>query len=243
MPGILIVLVTGVALTGGHLLTLGTSTRWTFPILGGYLMGVALTEVHGIVPLAFIMGFFLQIILEHFSGGIEHAHPFRERLHYTPQQPQFTQHVPPGDTAYLPVSIIVAVGLHMLIEGLPVGMLPAGVFPPWLWGVLAHRVLEAFLVMQVLRLAPRKTALATGSFLLVVSAVSVFAGAILPEYLWMSGEEVMRLGKSLVLGALLYIGSMLMRETATPAHRYTVWQILAMAAGASLAVLIHHFSV
>ncbi len=234
-PGVLLVVVTAIALAGGQVLTLGASARWTLPILGGYLMGVALMEVQEVVPLAFMAGFFLQIILEHFSGGIEHAHPFRDR-HVQPEAHQHT-------TLYVPVSIVLAVGFHMLVEGMPVGMLAPGELPPWLWGVFAHRALEAFLVMQVLHFAGRKTLLGTGGFLLIVSVISVLGGAWMLDNGWLPDDDIVRLGKSIVLGALLYIGSMLMRETATPAHQYTLWQLLAIAGGALLAVLIHHCSV
>jgi zinc transporter ZupT len=78
-----------------------------------------------------LLGFLVQLVLEYFSGGIEHGHV----------------HVHKGQA--MPWALFISLSVHSIIEGIPLGnMLQIGIDPEhsvpfngsFLWGIIFHQI-------------------------------------------------------------------------------------------------------
>ena len=94
-----------------------------------------------------LAGFFLQMILEYFSSGIEHGH-----IHNHEE-----------DRSILPYSMLISLCLHAFLEGTllthPMHSEVHGDNQPLLFGLALHKIPEAFALMSVLVFRLGKSAL------------------------------------------------------------------------------------
>lgn len=178
-----------------------------------------------------LAGFFLQLILEIFSQGIEHGH-----LH----------HQKPTDS--IPYLLLFSLMIHSFLEGSILiqghGHAEAG-HPPGatgnfyriLAGIALHHVPAAFALMSVLlsRLPDFKRALFYLSFFAIASPLGLwFSNYVLPDQV-QSGRVYTAL-TGLVAGNFLHISTTILFET-SPEHRFNRKKLLATLAGVLLSLL------
>src|SRR5437868_1928435 len=106
-----------------------------------------------------LAGFFLQMVLEYFSSGVEHGHI----------------HVHEEDKSIMPYSILISLCLHSFLEGTllthPSHSHGHEEVEPLLYGLVLHKIPESFALMSVLVYRLEKKYLAM-TFLLIFSAAS-----------------------------------------------------------------------
>ena len=140
------------ALVGGGLALVGSEGfRRLLPQLlsfsGAYLLGIAALEL---IPNVFqtapasvgawlLLGFFVQLILEGFSQGVEHGHVHAHR-----------------NSGYsYAVRVMIGLGLHALLEGLPLGegngVAEHNHGEHLLFGIVLHKLPAAFALALLLR--------------------------------------------------------------------------------------------
>ena len=167
------------------------------------------------VGLALLTGFFVQVVLERFSGGVEHGHV----------------HVHPGERLALPV--LVGLSLHALLEGMPLAVLGAPghaghEHEHLLAGLALHKVPAGFALAVLLTVAGygRKAVWAMlGAFALMSPLGALLAGAFLPPS-WLPYLL------AAVAGSLLHVGTTILYEADdTERHRLSWAKAAAVVAG------------
>ncbi len=174
---------------------------------------------------AFILvGFFIQVMLEHLSGGIEHGHAHTHRH------------------SRLPVGMMVGLCLHAFLEGMPLGGGDTGhthdghthshshVLEPLLVGIVLHKYPVAIVFLSMLLDSDLSKFKAYG--LLAVFAVMAPLGTLL------SGVEVIgqyhRESLAIVIGIFLHVSTTILFES-SEGHRFNAYKMMAIAAGLALA--------
>lgn len=182
------------------------------------------------VGLFILIGFLIQLILEFFSGGIEHGHV----------------HIHKDPTA--PVALLVALCVHAFIEGIPLGNQLAGIEiatqhhhsntdSTLLLGILFHRLPVAIALMTLLTasgISMKKSWLYLCIFALIGPA-GVFIGVYSIE--WLSGFDF-NIILAVVVGMFLHISTTIIFETSEN-HRFNFVKLITIVSGCALAFLLH----
>jgi zinc transporter ZupT len=96
-------------------------------------------ENHLYTGLFVLAGFFLQLVLEYFTTGVEHGHLHAHHGH---------SHHHGGPTSFLSLAMIISISLHALLEGMviihPSHAHEHGDHYAMLLGLILHKVPEAF---------------------------------------------------------------------------------------------------
>ena len=183
-----------------------------------------------LVGIYVLAGFFLQMILEYFTSGVEHGHI----------------HTHQEDKSIVPYSMLISLCLHAFLEG---SLL---VHPghehhhqheevqPLLFGLILHKIPEAFALMSVLVFRiERKYAL----ILLVVFSATSPAGLILSDVLLhdkLISNDIFTILFALVAGNFLYISTTIFFET-SPNHKFKAQRLGISVLGAAAAVIAEFF--
>ncbi len=231
------------ALTGGGLALL-SNLRWRayLPTLlsfsGAYLLAIAALELipdvfgqaTGAPGVWLLLGFFVQLLLEGFSQGVEHGH-----VHAHKQ----------AHIGYA-VQVMIGLGVHALLEGLPLG---AGVSEAvihagethgdhLLFGIALHKLPAAFALGLLLRNSGYSSAV-------VWICLGIFGllspiGAFLGEVVSIDPEWRVRI-LALVVGSFLHISTTILFE-ADGSHRHGISgkKFLVIIAGMTVAYLTVH---
>jgi len=195
---------------------------------GAYLLSI--TALH-LIPEAFsnnavnpgiavLGGFFLQVLFEQLSQGVEHGHI----------------HVNQGRNVALPV--LIGLSLHALLEGSPLALMGHAAHGhaeghPLLTGLALHKLPAGF-ALSVLMLqagyARGKVWLALGVFALMSPI-----GALVGE--WIAPPRVLPYLLGLVIGSLLHVSTTILFELDDPDHHRLSWaKTGAIAAGIIIAL-------
>ena len=228
------------ALVGGGLALLGQErARRQLPTLlsfsGAYLLAIAALELlpevfgerrAGLPGLFLLLGFFIQLLLEGLSQGVEHGHVHvRRQARYG-----------------YGMQVMVGLGLHALLEGLPLGAgggaAGANHGDHLLFGIVLHKLPAAFALGLLLRSSGYSTPFVWGC-LLVFGALSPL-GAALAE--GVSIDPVWR-GNilALVVGSFLHISTTILFEAdGTRQHGISARKFVVILAGMAVAYFTAH---
>ena len=173
-----------------------------------------------------LVGFFIQVMLEYLSGGIEHGHAHTHR------------------SAGLPVGLMIGLCLHAFLEGMPLGGGDAGHshhghshhgdshshgLEPLLLGIDLHKYPVAMVFLAMLLNSGLAKAKAFG--LLAVFAAMAPLGTLL------SGVEMVgqynRESLAIVIGIFLHVSTTILFES-SEGHRFNAYKMIAIAAGLAL---------
>lgn len=203
---------------------------------GGFLLSLAF--IHFIpelyehsatnVGIYILVGFLVQLILEFFSGGIEHGHV----------------HAVQG--AKLPIALVIALSAHAFLEGIPLGTQLAGAEiatshhheggSGLLMGILLHRIPVAIALATVLfssKISKGKVWLTLGVFALT-TPLGLLLGLISVDRFDFEFDIIL----AIVVGMFLHISTTIIFETSEN-HKFNFIKLLAILGGAGLAFLIH----
>ncbi|MCS7077745.1 MAG: ZIP family metal transporter [Bacteroidia bacterium] len=211
------------------------STYWiriSLGFSGAYLLSVCilhlLPEVFEVELkyLSFFVlgGFFIQLIIEYFSKGLEHGHIHGYHSH---QQSKI-------------YTIMIGVSLHGLIEGLPLsgtGFKSSETLQNMYLGIILHHIPSAFVLVTMLKnthFPARKI-----TFILVLTSLSVPMGAIIGKILLTQAMSVyFNYILAVVVGVFLHLSTTILFESAEPDHQYRFRKFVAVSLGILLACLI-----
>ena len=169
-----------------------------------------------------LVGFFIQVMLEYLSGGIEHGHAHTHR------------------SAGLPVGLMIGLCLHAFLEGMPLGGGDAGHshyhghshshgLEPLLLGIVLHKYPVAMVFLAMLLNSGLGKPKAFG--LLAVFAAMAPLGTLL------SGVEMVgqynRESLAIVIGIFLHVSTTILFES-SEGHRFNAYKMAAIAAGLAL---------
>lgn len=179
-----------------------------------------------IIGIYVLAGFFLQMILEYFTSGVEHGHI----------------HLNEGHNA-LPYSMLISLGLHSFLEG-SVLVHPVhghGDADTLLYGLILHKIPESFALMSVLVYSMGKKYMAI--VLLLCFSFASPLGLVLSSTFYnlrVVPENIFVFLFALVAGNFLYISTTIFFET-SPNHQFKANKLLVSLMGAAMAIAAEFF--
>lgn len=203
---------------------------------GGFLLSLAFIHFipelyqHSTVKIGLyiLIGFLVQLLLEFFSGGIEHGHV----------------HSVKG--AKIPLALVIALCLHAFLEGIPLGTQLAGADiatsqhheggSGLLMGILLHRIPVAIALTTVLftsKISRLKVWLTLGAFALT-TPIGLLIGWNSVGAFDFNFDIIL----AIVVGMFLHISTTIIFETSEN-HKFNFIKLLAIIGGAGLAFFIH----
>ena len=204
---------------------------------GSYLFAITVVHLlpelmhHGAdnsrIGLLVLAGFFLQLLLEYLSGGVEHGH-----LHADTSAGGHHHH------HIAPATLVIALCIHAFLEGTlllhPVDAGHVHKTDTLLAGIVLHKAPAAFALMSVLLHQLHSRWLAVS--LLVVFALASPAGLLMSDLLQSNGEGLALMSRwiyPLVAGSFLHISTTIFFEN-SPEHNFNLHKLLVSLCGASL---------
>ncbi len=185
------------------------------------------------VGIFIIAGFFVQIIIDFFSSGIEHGHihSHSDSCH-----------------KHLPLGMIVGLFVHSFLEGLPIYKSPSDTQDghallttqeSLIFGITLHNIPIA--IAFVTLLLEHQTSKIKTVILLICFSLMAPLGVLLSYTLNQFGinnyDSFLKLSFGIVIGIFLHISTAIMFETGEN-HKYNVVKIISMISGVALASLI-----
>lgn len=164
-------------------------------------------------------GFFLQIVTDYFSKGIEHGH-----LHFHEFKHGF------------PLSVFLALSLHALLEGLGLGgeAFSKESQTNLVYAIGLHEMPAAFALAVVLK-SVTKNKKSSNYVWIAVYACMVPCGLLIGNY-FKEYEQLIHSIMAVVIGVFLHISTTILFEN-NESHTYGKYKLLAIACGLGLALL------
>lgn len=214
---------------------LAFSAAYLFTISVTHLLPECYEGANGkTIGLFILIGFFIQILIEYFSAGIEHGHVHAHT---------------DSCKKHLPLGMITGLYLHSLLEGLPIyqsGIINETAVDTMLstqqsliFGITLHNIPIA--IAFVTLLLEHKASRSKTILLLVGFALMAPLGCLISYLLNTIGVQnydgFLKLSFGIVIGIFLHISTAIMFETSEN-HKYNIAKIMSMIAGVLLAAFI-----
>ncbi len=212
----------------------GKKIKLLLSFSGAYLLAISflhlIPEIYGCADNRFIgffvlAGFFLQILLEYFSKGIEHGHV---HLH---------NH---GDHKHaFPLAVVASLCVHSFLEGMPLAkVVNAGeYFNKLLIGISLHNIPISIVLMSLLIKAVSR---AGAFFWLIIFALMLPLGAAANYFLEKNIGTVISNYNNVILavvvGIFLHISTTILFES-TENHRFNLLKFISILLGAGFAII------
>lgn len=176
-------------------------------------------------------GFFLQIILEYFSEGIEHGHIHVHHHH---------------DHTAFPLSMMISLSLHSFLEGIPLAA-PSGPAESMhehslLYGIMLHHIPVAFALVSMLQASgiSKKSSFMYLTIFAAMAPLGALAGELLQHnqfsFITAFSDQIM----ALVIGIFLHISTTILFESGSD-HRFNLYKIVAILTGGLLGLGSFYF--
>lgn len=202
---------------------------------GAFLLGIAVTHIlpeayeagGKYVGLFIIAGFLLQIVLEYFSGGIEHGHT---RLH---------GHLATGSAVSW--TMFLSLFLHAFTESIPLGFHDhehvGHVHHGYLWAIVVHKVpITIALVSLLLGLNTSRPKII---LFLILFALAAPLGILINPLLHLADQaSIFAYIMALTGGIILHVSTTILLESSEN-HRFNLYKMLVIIAGFALAIFSH----
>ncbi|MEJ6589565.1 MAG: ZIP family metal transporter [Crocinitomicaceae bacterium] len=207
--------------------------KLTLAFSGGFLLAIIFQHLlpdlyqHDFenVGLFILLGFLVQLILEYFSGGIEHGHT----------------HTHSGSR--IPLTLFVALSIHSVIEGFPLGGAYGGhvshtghEHESLFWGIIFHQIPVAIALMTLF--LNSSMGMLKSWFFLTLFALTTPIGALLgmqfnPEQFGLNIHVIL----AVVVGMFLHISTTIIFETSEN-HRVNLLKLVSILLGGGLAMVL-----
>lgn len=204
---------------------------------GGFLLSIAF--IHFVpelyehsnksIGIFILLGFLIQLVLEFFSGGIEHGH-----VHH-------------HGKGKIPWAILISLGVHSFLEGMPLAAPFTGHEiatshshsgdQTLLMGIIFHQLPVAIALMTLLFTSHIKKS--TAWFLLLLFAITTPAGVLIGyiSNFAISGYDF-NLILAIVVGMFLHISTTIIFETSEN-HKFNFLKLVSIILGFAIAIMIH----
>jgi zinc transporter ZupT len=197
-------------------------TRLLISFSGSYLFAITVLHLipdiysHGAdysIGIYIIIGFFFQIILEHFTKGAEHGHS-----HF------------PGS---IPLSVLIGLSIHAILEGMPLGNHDHGhVHGNLLTGLAIHKIPVSIVLMNMMLAGGfSKT---KSIIIIILFAFMSPLGMFTSEFINVSNyhNEIM----AIVIGIFLHISTTILFES-SDGHDFNKQKMISIILGTVIAIL------
>lgn len=177
-----------------------------------------------------LLGFLIQLVLEIISGGIEHGHIHVHKKH--------------GAKAVVPYAVILGLGIHSFLEGMPLAFSVegGGAFSntPLLMGILLHKIPVAFVLVTLL-LQSGVSRQKTFMWLIIFAMIAPLGAVVGNLFDAGMGHDHEHGGQftaavmGVVVGIFLHVSTTILFE-AGEGHRFNLMKFITVIIGASLAL-------
>jgi len=198
---------------------------------GSFLLGITclhllpetFSEIEGRAGVNLLIGFFLQLLIQRATHGVEHGHAhIHEHGHHVSVLP-----------------ILLGLSIHAFMEGIPLGFhyRNAATNPSLYLAIGAHKIPEAMIIGMLLKHSyGRQNAWILLSLFALVTPVSASLATWLgSSYLALSNAVTAII--PIVAGAFIHISTTIFYESGTRHHMLTIQKAGAMILGVTLAAL------
>ena len=207
--------------------------KLTLAFSGGFLLSIVFCHLlrdlyqHDFEKTGFyiLLGFLVQLILEYFSGGIEHGHTHS------------------NSRLSVPLSLFLALSIHSIIEGFPLGNVEGGHAShvghghgSLFWGILFHQIPVAIALMSLF--VDSNMGMRISWLFLTLFAITTPIGAVIGLYV--NPEDLGRdvhVGLAGVGGMFLHISTTIIFETSEN-HRINFLKLICILFGGVLAMFL-----
>jgi len=183
-------------------------------------------------------GFMIQLILDYFSGGIEHGHIHPEdTLSHTHVHEHTHEHTHEGLKRF-PYLLMAGLCIHAFLEGLPLlgNQVPEGLFT----GILLHNIPIAITLMTLFSMSGASKLTSFGA--LFIFAIMTPLGALSASFIFPSNHHLSNdfgyIALSFVIGIFLHISTTILFES-DQNHRFNFIKFSVIIAGFIAATLVH----
>lgn len=209
--------------------------RLVLAFSGAYILGITVlhlmpgvfsTASHS-AGLYVLLGFFIQLFLEQFSGGVEHGH----------------LHAHKNANAGFAISIMLGLCVHAFMEGMPLGTyenLHAHTHGHehghnhLLLGIILHKAPAAFALVLLLLMSDFSRKIV--GICLFIFAIMSPLGGLVAEFLQFS-IEMQRVVVAVVIGSFLHISTTIIFEADSGKHSISFKKVLSIIGGMGMALL------
>ena len=228
------VILGGIIVTYLHAANKNKFIKLMLSFSGGFLLAIAFThfvpELYASetknIGLFILLGFLIQLVLEFFSGGIEHGHV----------------HVHKGQK--MPWGLFISLSAHSILEGIPLGNQYAGIEVghhhgehSLLFGILFHQLPVAVALMTLLL----NTNISKSKAWLILIAFGIMTPLGLTIGLISSTAASFldfNMILAIVVGMFLHISTTIIFETSEN-HKFNILKLTSILIGCTLAFLMH----
>jgi zinc transporter ZupT len=207
-------------------LALAFSGGFLLAIIFQHLLPDLYADGAGKIGIFILLGFLVQLILEYFSGGIEHGHV----------------HVHKGQS--LPWVLFLSLSIHSIIEGIPLGNQFSGIeseqthsHGSLFLGIIFHQIPVAIALMTLL-INTKLNQIQAWLVLLLFAGMTplgVLLGfEISPEQIGIDIHVVL----AVVVGMFLHISTTIIFETSEN-HKFNLLKLISILIGCGLAMLMY----
>lgn len=199
-------------------LLLAFSGAYLFAICVLHLIPDTYSQGNASIGIYILIGFFLQILLGFFSGGIEHGHV----------------HIHKDSKLVFPSALLISLCIHAFVEGMPLNnTINHQVNNPLLMGIILHKIPIAFVLMSMLlQLTVKKqTAIAYLMLFALMAPLGVLTSNLIGDM-----EQYFDKIMAIVIGIFLHISTTILFESSED-HRFNLYKFIIIIFGAGLAVL------
>lgn len=212
----------------------GKKIKLLLSFSGAYLLSVSLLHLipdiykssdSNWIGVYILLGFFIQILLEYFSKGIEHGHIHLHR----------TEHA-----HHFPFAVVASLCVHSFLEGMPLAKVVRenDFTNNLLIGILLHNIPISIILMALLIQETQSRNKAV--FWLVVFALMLPLGAAVNYFLEVEiGAEIENYNSiilAVVVGIFLHISTTILFE-ASENHRFNFYKFMSILIGAGLTLI------
>ena len=167
-----------------------------------------------------LLGFFIQIILEQLTHGIEHGH--------------FHTHEHGGNYIF---SLMAGLSLHSILDGIPLSNkeLLQQTHNALLYGIGIHKIPEGFALASILIVSQFKKPSAI--LLLILFSLIAPIAMMFGNYIHSSQTVLINILMAVALGSFLHVSTTILFESESSSHQFGWKRILSIILGAGLALL------
>jgi len=193
---------------------------------------------HGIgstIGLFILLGFFIQLLLEFMTKGVEHGHVHTE----CPIDGHEETHVHKASLSFIPV--LIGLSLHSFLEAMPLakGFAQEALQNRLLFGIILHNIPIAIVLMSLL--IQGKVSRKLSMVVLTIFALSGPAGVLFSNFvggiLITDMDKFFNYSLAIVVGIFLHISTTILFETEEH-HKFNAIKFAVIVVGA-LAAMIH----
>lgn len=188
-------------------LLLAFSGAYLFAICVLHLIPEIYTSAKDAIGVYILIGFFLQILLEYLSEGIEHGHV----------------HIHKNRAHNFPVAIMLSLCVHSFLEGMPLAKLDSGSYNSLLVGIILHNipVALALTTMMIESNVKRKQVVSMLVVFAAMAPLGAFCSYLISDSLL--GDISIYFDKiiAVVIGIFLHISTTILFESSEN-HRFNL---------------------